>query len=90
MFGEGWANEARRLVALYRATHDVWADDPAFAGLLAGCAEFDAWWGAHDIGAAVSGTKVLHHPARGRMRFEYTSFQANDDPRLRLAVYVPC
>lgn len=94
LFGVGWANEARRMVALYRATHDVWADDPAFAGLLArvraGCAGFDAWWGAHNIGAAVSGTKVLHHPARGRLRFEYTSFQANDDPRLRLAVYVPC
>lgn len=94
LFGEGWAGEARRMVALFRATHDLWAADPAFAGLVAriraGCPEFDVWWAAHDVGAAASGTKVLHHPARGRLCFDYTTFQANDEPRLRLAVYLPC
>ena len=93
LFGEGWEAEARRMVALFRATHDVWAADPAFAGLIARlravCAEFDAWWGAHDVGAALSGTKVLHHPTQGRLCFDYTTFQANDDPRLKLAVYLP-
>lgn len=93
LFGEGWEAEARRMVALFRATHDVWAADPAFAGLIArlraGCAEFDAWWGTHDVGAALSGTKVLHHPTQGRLYFDYTTFQANDDPRLKLAVYLP-
>ncbi len=93
LFGEGWADEARRMVALFRATHDLWAADPAFVGLVAriraGCAEFDAWWAVHDIGAAASGSKILHHPARGRLCFDYTTFQANDDPRLKLAIYLP-
>ena len=93
LFGEGWEAEARRMVALFRATHDVWAADPAFAGLIArlraGCAEFDAWWATHDVGAASSGTKVLHHPTQGRLHFDYTTFQANDDPRLKLTVYLP-
>lgn len=94
LFGEGWANEGRRMVALFRSTHDLWAGDPAFADLVARvrgrCPEFDGWWDAHDVGAAVSGTKILHHPTRGRLRFEYATFQANDDPRLRLAIYAPC
>jgi len=93
LFGERWADEARRMVALFRATHDLWAADPAFVDLIAriraGCVEFDAWWAAHDIGAAASGSKILHHPARGRLRFDYTTFKANDDPRLKLAVYLP-
>jgi hypothetical protein len=36
----------------------------------------------------VSGTKLLHHPVRGLLQFEYTTFQANDDPRLKLAIYL--
>lgn len=94
LFGEHWAGEARRMVALFRATHDLWADDPAFADLVtrirSGCREFDVWWTEHNVGAAVSGTKTLYHPARGRRCFAYTTFQANDDPRLKLAVYMPC
>ena len=94
LFGERWADEARRMVALFRATHDPWAADPAFVDLIArvraGCVEFDAWWSAYDVGAAASGSKVLHRAGRGGLRFDYTTFQANDDPRLRLAVYLQC
>ena len=93
LFGEHWVDEARRMVALFRATHDLWAGDPAFeeivARVRAGCHEFEAWWMAHDIGSAVSGTKVLQHPTRGTLRFAYATFQANDDPRLKLAAYLP-
>jgi transcriptional regulator with XRE-family HTH domain len=91
LFGAGWAKEARRMVSLFRATHDLWAGDAAFAEMVewsrAGCPEFDSWWQSHDVGAPVSGTKLLHHPVRGRLRFEYATFQANDDPRLKLAIY---
>ena len=34
LFGEGWAEEARRMVAQFRATQDLWAGDPAFVALL--------------------------------------------------------
>lgn len=92
LFGEHWAEEARRMVALFRATHDLWADDPAFIALVERlaieCPDFAAWWTSHDVAAPVSGAKVLFHPKRGPLRFEYATFQANDDPQLKLALYV--
>ncbi len=93
LFGDGWAEEARRMVALFRATHDRHADDPAFIRLVerlhAGCPEFEGWWHAHHVRAPVSGTKLLLHPAHGQVGYQYSTFQANDDPRLKLAVYMP-
>ena len=94
LFGDGWAQEARRVVAQFRATHDLWAADPAFVNLLKrlrnGCPEFESWWEAHDVGEAMAGRKRLIHPDKGEMSFEYATFQANDDPGLRLALYAPC
>ena len=94
LFGEGWAQEARRVVSQFRATHDLWASDPAFVDLLdrlrAGCPEFDRWWDAHDVGGPIAGRKLLRHPEKGELSYEYATFQANDDPGLRLALYTPC
>ena len=91
LFGETWADEARRMVALFRPAHDLWRGDTAFAGLVdrlrAGCPEFEGWWAAHGIGAAIAGTKHLHHPVLGQVSYDYASFQANDDPALKLALY---
>ena len=93
LFGEAWADEARRMVAQFRITHDLWAGDPAFAALLERLrresAEFAAWWEVHDIRAAAAGQKLLNHPEKGLLRFEYSSFQANDDPALKLTIYTP-
>ena len=93
LFGDGWAAEARRITALFRATFDLFADDPAFTDLVAqvraGCAPFPDWWSDHDVRAPVSGTKTLHGSA-GPCRFRYASFQCNDNPALKLAVYTPC
>lgn len=93
MFGAAWAIEAQRMVAQFRATHDLWAGDMAFIDLLErlrhGSPEFTAWWEVHSIRNVVSGQKVLHHPTRGLLRFEYASFQANDDPALKLVIYTP-
>lgn len=90
LFGPGWATEARRMVALFRATFDVYADDPAFldleAQVRAGCPAFPEWWRDHDVRAPVSGSKTLHGSA-GPRRFSYATFQSNDDPALKLAVY---
>jgi PAS domain-containing protein len=88
-----WADEARRMVAQFRATHDLWAGDPAFLELLQrlreGCPEFSGWWETHDIKSVVGGRKVVNHPKKGVLRFEHASFQANDDPALKLVVYTP-
>lgn len=93
LFGADWADEAQRMVAQFRITHDLWADDPAFVALLRrlreGCPEFEGWWDRHEVRRPASGRKRLHHPARGLLVFEHTSFQANDDPGLKLVVYTP-
>ncbi len=91
LFGRSWAAEARRMVALFRPTHDLWPGDAAFAELVErlrrGCPEFGGWWADHGIGAPVSGSKLLQHPTLGTLRLDHASFQANDDPALRLALY---
>ncbi len=93
LFGAAWADEAKRVVAQFRATHDLWAGDPAFLELLdrlrRGSPEFAVWWEAHDISSAAAGRKLLRHPKKGMLRFEYATFQANDDPALKLVIYTP-
>ena len=93
LFGATWAEDAKRMVAQFRATHDLWAGDPTFLDLLKrlreGSPEFAAWWRAHDIRGVSSGQKLLTHPTKGVLRFLYASFQANDDPALKLAIYAP-
>ena len=92
-YGAGWADVAKRMVAMFRATHDVWAGDPAFAELLVrlrqGSPEFVKWWEAHEIRSTASGLKTMSHPTLGVLHFEHTSFQANDDPALKLVIYTP-
>ncbi|MBX3622815.1 MAG: helix-turn-helix domain-containing protein [Rhizobacter sp.] len=93
LFGEGWATAARAMLAQFRATHDLWAGDPGFAELVdrlrAASPGFAAWWQDHDIRAPMSGRKTLHHPTRGLLRFDHASFQANDNPALKLVMYTP-
>jgi hypothetical protein len=92
-FGAGWAEQARRVVAQFRTTYDLFADDPAFVSLLArlraGCPELAGWWKGHDVRGSAAGTKRMHHPKKGFIDYAHASFQSNDDPRLRLVVYTP-
>ncbi len=91
LFGKAWADEAKRMLALFRTTYDFWANDPAFVRLLerlqAECPEFDHWWETHDVGSGAGVRKLLHHPVKGLLRFETASFQANDDASLKLVIY---
>lgn len=52
-----------------------------------GYLEFETWWEAHDIRSGGSGQKLLSHPEKGLLHFEYATFQSNDDPALKLAIY---
>jgi transcriptional regulator with XRE-family HTH domain len=91
LFGAAWESEAKRMVAQFRTTAGLYAGDPAFAQLLerlqSESAEFTSWWTSHDIRSTVAGQKALSHPTKGKMRLEYASFQANDDPGLKLVIY---
>jgi transcriptional regulator with XRE-family HTH domain len=93
LFGASWDGEAKRMLAQFRATHDLWAGDSAFVELLTrlrqGSAEFTRWWETHEIRGVVAGQKSLSHPKKGALRFAYATFQANDDPGLKLAIYTP-
>lgn len=93
LFGPAWPDEARRMLAQFRPTYDLWAADPAFGELIGrlrtGSSEFAGWWDAHDVREATAGQKIMNHPTRGALRFEYATFQANDDPALKLAIYAP-
>ncbi|BCW88659.1 hypothetical protein sos41_18000 [Alphaproteobacteria bacterium SO-S41] len=93
LFGSSWTGEAQRMIAQFRATHDLWAGDPAFrdlvARLRAESAEFAAWWERHDIRGIAGGEKALSHPKKGALRLSYATFQSNDDPALKLVIYTP-
>ena len=93
LFGASWTDEAKRMVAQFRVAYDVWAGDAAFTELVEklrqGSPEFVAWWGAHEVRGTSSGRKTLNHPDKGALQFEYSSFQANDDPALKLVIYTP-
>jgi hypothetical protein len=54
-----------------------------------GSPEFAEWWEAHDIRSGAGGVKRLRHRRKGLLRFAHASFQANDDPDLKLIIYSP-
>ena len=91
LFGDGWLDEARRMVALFRPTYDLWAQDAAFDDLLtrlrSGCTEFDALWSRHDFALPTSGIKALHRDGEEPRRYAYMSFQSNDDEAIKVCVY---
>ncbi|GAB3148380.1 helix-turn-helix transcriptional regulator [Amycolatopsis sp. NPDC004378] len=91
LFGAGWAGQAEHVVAQFHAAHDLWAGDPAFTELAtrlrSGCPEFAAWWENHEVVHGGSGRKTLCLP-EPRV-FDYATFQANEDPALRVTIYAP-
>ena len=91
LFGSGWEQEARRMIAQFRSNYDLFAGDPAFESLLdklrTESAEFSVWWRGHDVRGAAAGAKRLYHPKKGELKLDYASFQSNDDPALKLVIY---
>jgi transcriptional regulator with XRE-family HTH domain len=89
---EDWPAQARRMVAQFRVAYDAFAGDPAFDELVARlrtCPGFDGWWDAHDVRTAPAGVKRLRHPRLGWTAYEYSTFQGNEDPAVKLTVYTP-
>jgi hypothetical protein len=43
--------------------------------------------GGTHIRSGGSGHKLLSHPKKGLLCSEYATFQSNDDPALKLAIY---
>ena len=77
-----WARREERLCPPYRSLVPPSRPDHRHP-------EFSGWWETHDIKSVVVGQKVVNHPKKGVLRFEHASFQANDDPALKLVIYTP-
>jgi transcriptional regulator with XRE-family HTH domain len=90
VFDTRWSREAKRVVAQFRAAHDLFENDPAFVDLTrqlcAQSAKFRQWWAEHDIATSTSGTKTVSRQGRTDT-WAHHSFQSNDNPDLRLVVY---
>lgn len=90
LFGCGWTAQARRMVAQFRANHDLWSGDPAFQSLVRilteGSSDFSDWWRAHDVDFPEAGAKVLYDAGKPRA-FHHASFLVGDNPALRLVIY---
>jgi transcriptional regulator with XRE-family HTH domain len=90
MFVE-WEAEARRIISQFRLIYDAFSDDPAFTRLVATLtgqsAEFSAWRQAHEVRTPSVGAKHLRHPRLGEITVEYATFQASQDPALKLVLY---
>ncbi|AXC15776.1 putative DNA-binding protein [Acidisarcina polymorpha] len=93
LYGRSWEVHAKHMLSSFRATYDFWADDPAFIELRErlrrACPDFESWWESHEVTNAFGLRKELHHPRRGLIGFDIVSFQANDDPSLKLVMYTP-
>ncbi len=93
LFGKGWAQEAKRMVAQFRVNCDLWAGDAAFLELRERlrqrCPELSAWWKTHDVRGTGSERKLLAHPQKGLQQFTYATFQANDNPAVKIEIYTP-
>jgi hypothetical protein len=86
-----WADEARALLARFRTAAGRYVEDPAFVELISrlreASPEFREWWPRHDVRTRESGTKVLHHPATGRMTLTHTVLHTPEAPEQKLVVY---
>jgi transcriptional regulator with XRE-family HTH domain len=86
-----WEEEARSALENFRIAYDFWSHSPEFNALIdelhAKSREFARWWKSHEIRPKPSGKKVLTHPRLGRVTVLYSTFQANDNPDLRLVLY---
>jgi hypothetical protein len=91
LFGDSWAEEAQRMIALFRTTYDQRRGDLTFeemvSALDAASAEFRDWWSSYRVATPSSGRKTLRPEGRNGTPFVYATFQANDDPALKLALY---
>jgi transcriptional regulator with XRE-family HTH domain len=87
-----WEREARLAVASFRTEAASHLDDPDFRDLITDlrerCPEFGAIWDRQDVRGRAEGLKRLEHPTLGRLDLEYTTYWVNDQPGLRLMLYV--
>jgi MmyB-like transcription regulator ligand binding domain len=89
----GWAKEAARLVAQFRAEMSAHAGDPGFAAVVDRMhrlsPDFAEMWARHDVQPGGFVAKTFDHPAVGRLQFEITQLRVPERPDLTLVLDSP-
>jgi len=88
-----WHDLLPLAVRMFRAENAEHAGDPEndrlIHKLMGRSPEFRYFWQKHDVSRYTPINKRIHHPAAGRMVFEYNSFTADDQSGAKLVVYTP-
>lgn len=88
-----WEDQARRIVAEFRAGTATLHGDPVVDELVerlaAASPEFAAWWPAHDVARFQTRLRPYRHPRAGRLVFEYQQLTPSEWPSLRVVCQLP-
>jgi transcriptional regulator with XRE-family HTH domain len=88
-----WEEQARRLLARFRAAYADQVGDPAFEALVdrlgEASPEFRDWWPRHEVLGSGEGRKTILHPTAGVLEFEHAVFLHAENSDQRLVLYSP-
>lgn len=88
-----WPDQARRLLAEFRALTAPLRDEPPVVDLVKrlhdASDEFAAWWSEQDVAGFQTRLRRYHHPNAGELVFEYQQLTPGEWPGLRIAVQLP-
>src|SRR5262249_10750071 len=88
-----WEGEARRFLALFRASTQRYVGEAWLTDLVRDLEQvsplFRAWWSRHEIQGVHTERKRLMHPEVGELVLQAQTFQVADRPDLRMIVYIP-
>ncbi|AEG44442.1 helix-turn-helix transcriptional regulator [Isoptericola variabilis] len=90
-WGENWARTSHDVVAVLRAEAGRNPFDTGLTALVGELStrseDFRRLWASHDVKYHRTGTKVLFHPAVGRLELSFEALELAADPGLQLNVY---
>jgi transcriptional regulator with XRE-family HTH domain len=88
-----WPEQARRILAEFRAGTAALRDDPQVAALvddlLGRSDEFATWWPQLDVAQFQTRLRAYRHPRAGELVFEYQQLTPSEWPALRVCVQLP-
>jgi transcriptional regulator with XRE-family HTH domain len=88
-----WEEQARRLLARFRAGYSDQIGDPAFEELVErlmnASPEFREWWPRHEVVGPGEGRKRILHPTAGWLEFEHAVFRHAENSDQLLVMYSP-
>ncbi len=93
LLGDDWQDEARRLIAQFRAEVGHRLQEVAYLELIQRLVdespEFGDWWSQHDVAYFASRQRHFDHPHAGLLVFDHHKLVVADHPDLRVIVYTP-